>query len=401
MIVDFTEDVTLPGFVSFSSSSLFGKCHQAWHYRYLRHLDQAESKPPTKRDFGSWWHALRAADAITRGDQIGSLVHHQDRIETTDDGPTIPVRLGPGETPLVEAVLAAATRWWGDQTEDYKAAFTEALREPLVPRLQHLDRAYRETYADSIGSEHPVAVEVPLELPLRFDGGTTTRFIGFIDEIYRDTRRGFLVVRDHKTHDNLDGFTSETDLMDSQLHLYAWAAGRCFDDLNGQIKAVVYDRVRSIAPREPKLTLTGTLSKSVTDYDLDTYRRWAAGPDGKGVPFEGRKKDGSGAGVYVGEEKILAALDAPEARAKWCRKNLTPLNRKVVQAHVQMLADRVREMPGVVARINSTHAASRSMSRSACMYCPYADLCRAQMLGGAGRDDVTYFGVTQTAEVEK
>src|SRR5699024_4410189 len=151
-----------------------------------------------------------------------------------------------------------------------------------------------------------------------------TLLVGFVDEIYFDQRRNMIVMRDHKSHRQLAQQTTADDLMDSQLQVYAWGA---YEDVvswgRGSPRAVAYDRVRMVAPKSPEVTMSGTLSKSVTDYDLATYLEWAKGPDGQGVPYPGRKKDGSGAGVYTAEQSVIDRLSQPAASSAWFQRTLT------------------------------------------------------------------------------
>lgn len=390
--IDFGEPVTLPTFQSYSQMSKFNDCPQAWHYRYLRHLDQAETVPPVQRDFGSWWHAVRAADSLIRGRARSTLQYWNSVVETTDNGPTIP-----SADVVPDDVFAVAERWWNQRSEDYRALFIEKLREPLPDRLRHLDDSYRMQRSHEREHELPVGVEVPLELTFSH-GGRQVRFTGFIDEIYRDDVRGFLVIRDHKTHASLADFQTEDDIMDSQLHLYAWAAEHALPDLPGKIRATAYDRVRSVAPRTPSVTKSGTLSKSVTDYPLETYLAWCA----DGVEYPGTKKDGSGAGVYTAEEKVVEKLSSPEARGIWFKRSLAPVNRKVVRVHVEMMAEVSGEMPAQLERINERHEAQRRLTRGRCRWCPFNDLCRAQMYGGPdGVFQIEDFGLQLTSETDK
>lgn len=391
--IDFEEPVTLPDFLSYSQMSKYNQCPQAWHYRYLRHLDQAETAPAVQRDFGSWWHAVRAADSISRGLDHGSLVYWQDVVETVDGGPTIP-----SEGIHVSTVLEAAGAWWVNRSEDYKAAFLDKLGQELPDRLDELDRKYIRQWASERNHERPVGVEIPLELTVSPHRGQTFRFTGFIDEIYQDVNRGFLVVRDHKTHATLTGYRTEDDLVDSQLHLYAWAAQVTLDKLPGKIRATAYDRVRSTAPKMPAVTKSGTLSKSVTDYDLATYKEWV----GDGVAYPGLKKDGSGAGTYRLDPKVVEKLSTPEEVGVWYRRSLAPINRRVIKAHVGMLADVAAELPQEVAKINAEHEARRRLSRFGCRNCPYYQLCRAQLLGGAqGQFQISDFGLQLASETNK
>lgn len=370
--IDFEDPVKLPGFLSYSQMSTFNKCPQAWHYKYLRHLDADETHPPVQAHFGSWWHALRATDSIVRGRDAGTLKYVQDHVETVDGGPTLDT--GGASS---SGVLMLARSWWDGQSEDYRAEFVGKLGAPLPDRLDMLNTSYVLQWMESREHEQPVAVEVPVTLPMRTSSGTTFRFTGFIDEIYRDAEHGFLVVRDHKTNSSLSQFSNDKDILESQLQLYAWAAQKTLD-LGGRIRATAYDRVRSVAPKLPSVTKSGTLSKAVTDYDLRTYQDWCR----EGVPFDGTKKDGSGAGVYESDPKVVEKLSAPDEVGRWFKRTLSPLNARVVRMHVATLADVADELPDELERVNVRHEARRRMSTGNCRYCDFFQLCRAQVIGG-------------------
>ena len=62
----------------YSSLTLHRKCAQAWYYRYDLGLNRdVEEVAAPERDFGSWFGALTAAEALERGRKFDSL---KDRI---------------------------------------------------------------------------------------------------------------------------------------------------------------------------------------------------------------------------------------------------------------------------------------------------------------------------------
>ena len=77
------------GLTSYSGLALHRTCPQAWTYKHLRGLTRAEDEIAPWRDIGSWWHALRAADALDRGLALGSLRYAPRKISTVDSGPVM------------------------------------------------------------------------------------------------------------------------------------------------------------------------------------------------------------------------------------------------------------------------------------------------------------------------
>ena len=367
---------------SYSSLSLHRRCPQAWHYQTVRQLvrdDPTDVK--AELEFGNWWHALRAGDSIDRGRRIGSLQWTPRLLSTVDDWPKVPTE----ESEVALRVLDSALEWWEQLPAEYQQTWVDRMGEPVVPRLQHVDARWRARWKHDLLNEEPLAVEFFWKrvLPPDPDGDDPdTLLVGFVDEIYFDQRRNMIVMRDHKSHRQLAQQTTADDLMDSQLQVYAWGA---YEDVvswgRGSPRAVAYDRVRMVAPKSPEVTLSGTLSKSVTDYDLATYLEWAKGPDGQGVPYPGRKKDGSGAGVYTAEQNVIDRLSQPAASSAWFQRTLTPLNTNIVRSHLLAAVDTSLDMISTRRRIEATGEAGRNLHKT-CKWCDYVKICRAELVGG-------------------
>jgi hypothetical protein len=211
--------------------------------------------------------------------------------------------------------------------------------------------------------------------------GTGVTLWGYADEVYQDRKRGIVVVRDCKTSGTLGQVTSLDEMMDSQVQLYAWGlAPDCAEWGLQPPRAVAFDRVRSKAPKTPKITKAGKLSASVKDYDLRTYLEWCA----DGVPFEGMKKDGSAAGTYTAEESEIERLTSPQSVSQWFSRHLTPVSPYLVRSHLQAAADTCSDISRTRMRADKRGEAPRNFGKAACQFCEFADLCRAQMVGGPG-----------------
>src|SRR3546814_14378649 len=130
-----------------------------------------------------------------------------------------------------------------------------------------------------------------------------------------------IVVRDHKTNGTIASAESLDDLLDSQLHLYAWGVSV---HLGINVGAVGYDRARSKPAAQPAVTKAGQLSASVTDYDAHAYLAFPDEP----VPFPGLTQDGSGAGFYEPHPKVVEKLSTENGRPA-CRERgcMTAKNR--------------------------------------------------------------------------
>lgn len=380
-------------FVSYSSLRTHRECPRRWAYGYVEKLDRIEDEGDLAAPLvkGSWWHALRAADAIDEGRRKGSLKacpetvgYDEWKVSTDPEDPTVK------DAGCVSvAVLGRMDDWWEALPDDRRRLWMEELGGlTMAQTMRELDRRWWDRWGEENADQHPLAVETWWR---RMLPGTDTAIGGFVDEVYLDTKRGLVVVRDHKTASTLGTSSALDDMMESQLQLYAWGMGpqvREWGVGSGRVDAVAYDRVRVTPPKEPKLNLDGTLSKSVSDFTLESYTAWAAGPDGNGQPYPGRSKNGSGAGLYVADPEVLARLEKPEERAKWHQRTLVPVNRYVVEAHLQAAVDGAQE----ASRTRERHAEGLSITRnlgSACKWCPFAALCRAEMLGGKADPDNT------------
>lgn len=355
---------------TYSSLTLHRRCPQAWKYRYIDGLRRQRSEITPALDFGSWFHAVRAADRLTKGRVEGTLKSAPEEIHTTDTGPSFPADSAP------EAVLEAAVEYWERLGESAREVWLDWLGQPLPERLAHTYREWRERWALDSENEAVLTVEQRWERPVP---GTNVMLWGYADEVYQDRKRGIVVVRDCKTSGTLGQVTSLDEMMDSQVQLYAWGLGPLCDEWEvPRPRAVAFDRVRSKAPKTPKLTKAGKLSSSVKDYDLTTYLEWVS----DGVPFEGMKKDGSAAGVYTAEEAEIERLGSPQVVSQWFSRHLTPVSRYLVRSHLQAAADTCADISLTRKRAEKRGEAARNFGKAACQFCEFADLCRAQMVGG-------------------
>lgn len=371
--------------VSFSSLARHRKCPQAWVYDSVRRLTVLDDRPRVRAEFGSWWHAVRAADAVRRGRLHGSLLVEPETITTGDLGPSIDVAAIADLSS--EVVHLLADDWWMRQTETLKAYWIETTGAALPEHLREMDDRWRDAWAEETETERPLAVELRVRQHLSLADGRPFPLDGQVDEVYHDTKRGLVVVRDHKSNSTIPAAEALDDLLDSQTHLYAWLASRTLGSERlpqGAAWALSYDRARTKSPSAPALTKSGSLSKSTTDYDLAAYLAFTEEP----VPYPGLKKDGSGAGEYLRDDEVVARLSSPSERAKWNDRTLTPVNLNIVRSHLREARNTRQAMEGTLEAFQRDGQATRNLNRMGCGWCDFQALCLAEMRAGGPSEDL-------------
>lgn len=356
--------------VSPSSLGTYRTCPKKFEFSSLRRLRPKDMGVLILREYGSWWHALRAADAIYRsrteeGDRAKFI---PDVISTGDMGPDLSV--GPH---LQKAhVFAAAHMFWEGLPFEMQERWVDKTGAPLPEHLAEMDRRWTAAWASEQPNERLIAVEFAFEVPI---GDTGVALRGRVDEVYYDVKRNLVVVRDHKSNGNIDPSESLDDLLDSQLHLYAWGVSVA---LGVNVGAVGYDRARSKPASQPALTKSGTLSKSTTDYDVHAYLAFTEEP----VAFPGLKKDGSGAGFYERDEKIVEKLSTPGERDKWNRRTLDPTNPRMIRGHLLEAVATGEGQAEAQRRFLANDPLKpipRNLSRQGCKSCDFVHLCLDEM----------------------
>jgi len=369
---------------SYSQLTSHRTCPQKWMYGYERRLEKVDPEDiAVERDFGSWWQLLRAVDSIERGRKLDSLKWLPTELTATDGVSMI------AHTARCDEVFAMANDWWRQQTPHTWETWAERLGEAMPDRLAALDQRWRDQWATEIETERPLAVELGWgrNLPTMPGPDNTSvdpncRLVGYVDEVYEDTKRHLVVVRDNKTSKGLGTQSVADDMMDSQLQFYAWGASPTVTSWGvGPIRATAYDRIKTTKPKTPVVTQAGSLGKSVTDFDLATYVEWSRGTDGNGVSYPGRFKDGSGAGRYVAEPAVIERLSSPSSVSAWYQRTLTPLNNNLIKVHLRAAVDSAVDLRQSRARVAFANEAARNLT-SGCRWCDFAGLCRAEMVGG-------------------
>ena len=96
------------------------------------------------------------------------------------------------------------------------------------------------------------------------------------------------------------------------------------------------------------------------------------------------KKDGSTAGVYTVDLAEIERLGSPQVVSQWFSRHLTPVSPYLVRSHLQAAADTCGDITLTRKRAEARGEAARNFGKAACQFCEFADLCRAQMVGGTG-----------------
>lgn len=439
-LIDFTGDSPQS---SYSAITLHRKCPQAWLYRYGMRLEQLDDTPTPYLTIGRWWSLLQAVESLERGRAAESLVFVPRALREKQEG----YDLDPTSATTSDVLFAAQERW-KMMTEDERTEFIDKLGEPLPDRLGNMFQLWHSANPERFDRERPLGAEVfwkrALPRPEKDKAWSlladpsavpTMNLIGFIDELYYDRQRKMVVIKDGKAQKDIQrGNGAVDDLMDSQLQLYAWGITPKLKRKGIEPpRAVSFDRITSVAPKEPQLTATGTLSKTVTAYDAETYRRWALTDtrpddemilsmtddparveelremrDGLGLGqfwgklgefyVSGAKKGQPKFGIYDLDETVLEKLNSPSEQARWTARSTDPINRRVVEAHLRAAVDTSLDIYQTQQRAAATGAAARNLDRRGCSWCDFADICRAQLMGGSvGEYDLELYGLKQKA----
>lgn len=390
----------------YSSISLHRKCPQAWYFRYGLGLNRPEYGPKPYLEYGSWFGAMRTAEALERGRRMGSLIVKPRKFSPVDDWEAFDMA-----TVTPREVLQSAVTWWkaqltnGDATE-VQDAWHSALGAPLPNRLRDGFVRWRDEWGEAAKRERPLALEMFWKRALPRSSNDLEwetaglgelpemRLIGFIDELYEDTERNMIVVRDNKTTSQMPTQSSLDDMLNSQLQFYVWGVTPKLHEL-GLLppRAVSYDRALSKQSPRPKLNQNGSLSATVKNFDLRTYREWVA----EGQDYPGRAKDGSGAGTYLEDPEVVARLSSPTHKSMFHQRTFTPVNRQIVAAHLRAAVDTVTDIWRTTKRAEIAYEAARNMG-DGCKWCSYVELCRSTMFGGAdGEYDIREAGLRSSS----
>jgi DNA-binding ferritin-like protein (Dps family) len=233
----------------------------------------------------------------------------------------------------------------------------------MPKELYRIVRGYLLAYKSIDVNIKTLATEVPFEIQLP-NGHTYT---GYIDWIYEDDRGVW--VADHKTVKTLP---KETELyMDLQTFMYFEA---CRTDPNlikllqgKKLMGVVFNHIRTKAPREPQVLKNGGISKAACDTDIATY-------------FETVRRNG------LNVEDYAEMVDKLKGNV-FFRRTKIPVNEKTLYT----IKDEIVETLDEIDRLKDKHDRLgdcikpmfyRTPLKQRCDWdCEYRDLCYAELAG--------------------
>lgn len=186
--------------VSYSELSTFRQCPLLHMVKY----QQRWTKPVTPGgalDKGKLWHAVQE-------------IHWKIIFEWNATHPANKRRTDAQDKTLLAKIRKAIAPLLYDQESGAQTEVQEL--------IEWMYKGWLELYGTDRDSFKPLAIEHPIEVPLKDERGMPTRFVlkARIDLIGRDLGSGLLVVVDHKSGGNLpDDLALE---LDDQFGLYLW-----------------------------------------------------------------------------------------------------------------------------------------------------------------------------------
>ena len=276
--------------------------------------------------------------------------------------------IAPSRGKLIHSCLEAHyngrdwTKPIADMKIDWDALFDEERAEwgDLPKETYRIMRGYLLAYKTADSKLKTLATEVEFTITL----GCHT-YTGFIDWIYEDDRGVW--VCDHKTVKNLP---NEQELyMDLQTLMYYEA---CRTDpalvklLEGKkLAGVVFNHIRTKAPKEPQLLKSGGLSKAACDTDVATY-------------FETVKKNGLDINDY---RDMLEKLQGNV----FFRRTKIPVSEKtiaVLKSEIIASLDEIDRLKWEVGEYGDKVVFPRTLLKARCTWdCEFAPLCFAELAG--------------------
>jgi len=250
---------------------------------------------------------------------------------------------------------------------DLDKVFDEEREEwaSLPQELYRVVRGYLLAYKTIDANIRTIATEVPFIINL--PGGHT--YTGYIDWIYEDLTTGGVWVADHKTVKTLP---KETDLyMDLQTLMYyvATQEDNVLKALIGekQVMGVVFNHIRTKAPREPQVLKNGGISKAACDTDIATY-------------FETVRKNGLNPNDYA------EMVDKLKGNV-FFRRTRIPVNKKtidIIKSEIKATLNDVDELKKLYDNFGNKCEPTfyRTPLKQRCDWdCEFRDLCYAELAG--------------------
>ncbi len=233
----------------------------------------------------------------------------------------------------------------------------------LPQELYRIVRGYLLAYKTIDSGITTLATEVPFEIKLPL--GHT--YIGYIDWIYEDSSGVW--VTDHKTVKNLP---KEAELyMDLQTMMYYVATQEDPKLMaligSRKVQGVVFNHIRTKAPREPQVLKSGGISKAACDTDIATY-------------FETVRKNG------LNVEDYADMVDKLKNNI-FFRRTKVPVNKKTIDivkgeiVETLNTADALSQLYANIKEISKPMFYRNPMKMRCDWDCEYRDLCYAELAG--------------------
>lgn len=294
----------------FSMVRSYRRCPKQYEYKYIRALQRKKPAPPLIR--GSILHEMLDARALNKP---------------------------------AKKVLAT-------YEEKYSGLFREEQEtygEDFLGDIRKIYDGYLRRYGADEGIEWLASEEF-----VAVDLSKTLRYTGHLDKRLRTQKDGRHWIMDHKTHKNIP--TEEHRYSDYQILLYAWAYNQTHPST--PVDGVVWDYIRTKAPRVPEPLKKGGLSQAVNqDTDYATYTRTLAQLKIDPAPYaeflEGLKK---------------------RSETKFYQRIFLPLPPK---AMVESVVKDFRETSTIM---HGLKVYPRTMTRD-CSWCEYYRLCNSELRG--------------------
>jgi PD-(D/E)XK nuclease superfamily protein len=180
---------------------------------------------------------------------------------------------------------------------------------------------------------------------------------------------GLLIV-DHKTHKNLPGHTFRT--LDAASPLYIWAARHS----GYSVRGFLWNYIRVKAPTTPKMVYVGTarerLSEAAIDTDYPTYARAVRdlGLDWRQEPYRTKLR----------QLKSQRWVESAPQTSPFFQRSILEKDDEMI---ARVVATAMRTRDRMHGDFDDYELTERSMDRH-CDWCPYNQLCTAEMFGGMG-----------------
>jgi hypothetical protein len=237
---------------------------------------------------------------------------------------------------------------WNGMFEEEREEMSKVRGKPGTPLPQVVERIMRSYlwyYRNDGWKAVLIEKEIDIETPL-----PGVHFKGRIDLAVEDDE-GLIWMVDHKSTAKIPE-ANVYHAMDPQLMLYPWGAEKQYGI---KLAGVVYNYISSKPPSVPKLTAkTGQISKRKIRTDYPTLLRFL-------------KKN------HEDPQDWAHVLRPLSKESPFLKRYRLPRERHVTQ---EVLKDAL----SVVKRMGEARRFSRSISKD-CSFCPYVDLCRAELNG--------------------